>query len=574
LNDPNLPLGGPGRSIKGTAALSEFRLEAEPLDGSAKMAEVKLAGATADVNPSEKDLEAIYSDKSDKKRVTGPIAFALDRNDLTAWTTDIGPGRSNVPRKAVFTLDEPLEHAAGARLKFRLTQNHGGWNSDDNQNYNLGRFRFAVTSAEAVQADPLPAAVRTAITKPAAERTPRETAKIFSYWRTTVADWQAANDKIEALWQQHPPGTSQYTLADREVPRPSFILARGDFLKPSTPVTKGTPRILHALEAENPTRVDLARWMVDERSPTASRAIVNRIWQSYFGTGLVATSEDFGLQGEPPSHPELLDWLAVEFMQPSDGSPGWSLKRLHQLIVSSATYRQSSRVTPELLARDPDNRLLARGARFRMEGEAVRDIALAASGLLNPALGGPPVYPPAPEFLFVPPASYGPKVWNEAKGADRYRRALYTFRFRSVPYPVLQTFDAPNGEFACVRRVRSNTPLQALAALNEPLFLECARALAMKTLAAGGSTDAERLAYAFRCSTARAPDEQESAALLALLNKQLERFSQADAKPWDFAANDPANPPALPAGSTPAGAAAWTAVARVLLNLDETITRE
>jgi hypothetical protein len=574
LNDPNLPLGGPGRSIKGTAALSEFRLEAEPLDGSAKMAEVKLAGATADVNPSEKDLEAIYSDKSDKKRVTGPIAFALDRNDLTAWTTDIGPGRSNVPRKAVFTFEQPLEHAAGVRLKFRLTQNHGGWNSDDNQNYNLGRFRFAVTSAEAVQADPLPAAVRTAITKPAAERTPRETAKIFSYWRTTVADWQAANDKIEALWQQHPPGTSQYTLADREVPRPSFILARGDFLKPSTPVTKGTPRILHALEAENPTRLDLARWMVDERSPTAARAIVNRIWQSYFGTGLVATSEDFGLQGEPPSHPELLDWLAVEFMQPSDGSPGWSLKRLHKLIVSSATYRQSSRVTPELLARDPDNRLLARGARFRMEGEAVRDIALAASGLLNPALGGPPVYPPAPEFLFVPPASYGPKVWNEAKGADRYRRALYTFRFRSVPYPVLQTFDAPNGEFACVRRVRSNTPLQALAALNEPLFLECARALAMKTLAAGGSTDAERLAYAFRCSTARAPDEQESAALLALLNKQLERFSQADAKPWDFAANDPANPPALPAGSTPAGAAAWTAVARVLLNLDETITRE
>jgi hypothetical protein len=574
LNDPNLPLGGPGRSIKGTAALSEFRVEAEPLDGSSKMAEAKLAGATADVNPPEKDLEQIYSDKSDKKRVTGPIGFALDRNDLTAWTTDIGPGRSNVPRKAVFTLEQPLEHAGGVRLKFRLTQNHGGWNSDDNQNYNLGRFRFAVTSAEGVQADPLPAAVRKAIAKPAAERTGREVAAIFSYWRTTVADWQVANDKIEALWQQHPPGTSQYTLAAREEPRQSFILARGDFLKPSTPVTEGTPRILHSLEVENPTRLDLARWMVDERSPTTARAIVNRIWQTYFGTGLVATSEDFGLQGEPPSHPELLDWLAVEFMRPSDGSPGWSLKRLHKLIVSSATYRQSSRVTPELLARDPDNGLLARGARFRMEGEAVRDIALAASGLLNPKLGGPPVYPPAPEFLFLPPASYGPKVWNEAKGPDRYRRALYTFRFRSVPYPVLQTFDAPNGEFACVRRVRSNTPLQALAALNEPLFLECARALAMKTLAEGGPTDAERLAYAFRCSTARAPDEQESAALLALLNKQLERFSQPDAKPWDFAANDPANPPALPDGTTAAGAAAWTAVARVLLNLDETITRE
>jgi hypothetical protein len=252
---------------------------------------------------------------------------------------------------------------------------------------------------------------------------------------------------------------------------------------------------------------------------------------------------------------------------------------LHKLIVSSATYRQSSRVTPELLARDPDNRLLARGPRHRMEGEAIRDIALAVSGLLNPKLAGPPVYPPAPDFLFVPPASYGPKVWKEEQGPDRYRRALYTFRFRSVPYPVLQTFDVPNGEFACVRRVRSNTPLQALAALNEPLFLECARALAMKTLTDGGQSDGERVAYAFRRATARLPDETESAALLSLLAKQTERFNQPDAKPWDLlasdpAASDPAHPLALPAGVTPAQAAAWTAVCRVMLNLDETITKE
>jgi hypothetical protein len=305
-----------------------------------------------------------------------------------------------------------------------------------------------------------------------------------------------------------------------------------------------------------------------------ARVTVNRFWQELFGSGLVRTSGDFGIAGELPSHPELLDWLAVEFMHPEDGSPGWSLKRLHRLITDSATYRQSSKITPDLLARDPDNRLLARGPRFRMEGEAVRDIALAASGLLNPKLAGPPVYPPAPEFLFVPPASYGPKVWKEEQGPDRYRRAIYTFRFRSVPYPVLQTFDAPNGEFACVRRVRSNTPLQALAALNEPLFLEAARALALKTLRDGGSTDIERLAYAFRRATARVPDETESAALLSLLAKQTERFSQPDAKPWDLAANDPANPPSLPEGITPAQAAAWTAVSRVILNLDETITKE
>jgi hypothetical protein len=582
LNDPNLPLGGPGRSIWGTLALTEFRLEAGPADGSAGMTEVKLSGASADVNPPEKPLDAIYGDKTDKKRVTGPIEFALDRKDETAWTNDIGPGRTNVPRKAVFTLEKPLSFPGGTQLKFRLTQNHGGWNSDDNQNHNLGRFRLAVTSAADAKADPVPAAVRKVFETSADERSPAQVGAVFSYWRTLVPEWKEANDQIEALWQQHPRGTSQYAMQARDEHRQTFLLARGDFLKPTSPVTPGTPGFLHpfrergastAAKSEEPvaapTRLDFGKWLVDEKAPTTARAIVNRVWQTYFGTGLVSTSEDFGLQGEAPSHPELLDWLTIEFIE-----RGWSLKHLHQLIVSSATYQQSSKVSPELLARDPDNRLLARGPRFRMEGEAVRDIALAASGLLNPKLGGPPVYPPAPNFLFVPPASYGPKVWKEEKGPDRYRRALYTFRFRSVPYPVLQTFDAPNGEFACVRRVRSNTPLQALTSLNEPLFLECARALALKTLSEGGPSDAERLAYAFRRCTARVPDEKEAAALLALLAKQQERFSQKDAKPWDLAANDPANPPPLPEGVSPPQAAAWTAVCRVILNLDETITKE
>ena len=576
LNDPNLPLGGPGRSIWGTLALTEFRLEAGPADGSAAMAEVKLSGATADVNPPEKPLDAIYGDKTDKKRVTGPIEYALDRKDETAWTNDIGPGRTNVPRKAVFTLEKPLSFPGGTQLKFRLTQNHGGWNSDDNQNHNLGRFRLAVTAAADAKADPMPAAVRKAFETPADQRSPAQVAAVFTYWRTLVPEWKEANDKIEALWQQHPRGTSQYAMQARDEHRQTFLLARGDFLKPTSPVEPGTPGFLHPLKRgastaakSEATRLDFAKWLVDEKAPTTARAIVNRVWQTYFGTGLVSTSEDFGLQGEAPSHPELLDWLTIDFVE-----HGWSLKHLHKQIVTSATYQQSSKVTPELLARDPDNRLLARGPRFRMEGEAVRDIALAASGLLNPKLGGPPVYPPAPDFLFVPPASYGPKVWKEEKGPDRYRRALYTFRFRSVPYPVLQTFDAPNGEFSCVRRVRSNTPLQALASLNEPLFLECARSLAMNTLAEGGTTDAERLAYAFRRCTARVPDEQESAALLALLNKQHERFAKGDLNPWDLAANDPANPPTLPEGITPAQAAAWTSVSRVILNLDETITKE
>jgi hypothetical protein len=569
LNDPNLPLGGPGRSIYGTLALTEFKIEAAPADDSAKPAAVKLVAATADVNPPEKELGTIFDDKKNKRRVTGPIEYAIDGKDDTAWTTDIGPGRRNVPRKAVFTLEQPISFAGGATLKFKLAQMHGGWNSDDNQNNNLGRFRFSVTTATDAKADPVPAGVRKVMETPREARTTAQIAQVFSHWRTMVPEWKEANDRIESLWQQHPQGTSQLAMQSRDDHRQTFLLARGDFLKPTKPISAGAPSLLHPLNIENPTRLDFARWLVDERSPTAARAIVNRVWQTYFGTGLVATSEDFGLQGEAPSHPELLDWLAVDFVE-----HGWSLKWLHRLIVTSATYQQSSHVTPELLARDPANRLLARASRFRMEGEAVRDIALAASGLLNPKVGGPPVYPPAPEFLFVPPASYGPKVWKEEKDADRYRRALYTFRFRSVPYPVLQTFDAPNGEFACVRRTRSNTPLQALASLNEPLFLEAARALALKTLQDGGATDKDRLAYAFRRCISRAPDERESTALLALLSRQLDRFTAAEAKPWDLAAHDPANPPALPPGVMPPQLAAWTALSRVILNLDETITRE
>jgi hypothetical protein len=351
-------------------------------------------------------------------------------------------------------------------------------------------------------------------------------------------------------------------------------------LKPDKPVQPGVPGVLHPLPANaRADRLGFAEWLVSRNSPTTARAIVNRVWQAYFGQGLVSTSEDLGVQSQPPTHPELLDWLAVEFMSPTAqgteaAPPGWSLKHLHRLIVNSAMYRQSSRVTPEHLRKDPGNRLLARAPRLRVEGEVVRDIALAASGLLNSKLGGPPVYPPAPEFLFKPPASYGPKTWIEDKGENRYRRALYTFRFRSVPYPVLTNFDTPNGDASCVRRVRSNTPLQALTTLNETIFLECARALALRSLQDGGTSDNVRLDFAFRRCTGRHPTGEEAKILLAFLKKETERFSAPEAKPWDLAANDPAKPPKLPDGTTPAHAAGWTALARLLLNLDETITRE
>jgi hypothetical protein len=561
LNDPNLPRSGPGRSIKGTGALTEFEVEAAPADGSGKAQKVKLVSATADVEAAEAPLEAIFDDKSNKKRITGPVAFAIDGKDETAWSADIGPGRRNQPRKAVFVPEKPVAFKGGALLTFFLKQNHGGWNSDDNQNCNLGRFRLSVTSAPTPVADPLPAAVRAAISIPEEQRTPAQDLMIFGAWRTTVAEWKESNDRIEGLWKGHPEGSLQLALQERDAMRSTHLLQRGDFLKPDKAVTPGVPSFLHALPKDAPaTRLTFGKWLVDRQSPTAARSIVNRVWQNTFGTGLVATSEDFGSQSDAASHPELLDWLAVELMD-----RGWSLKTLLRQIVTSSTYRQSSKMTADGWARDPVNRLLARGPRFRVDGEIVRDIALAASGLLNPKIGGPSVCPPAPGSLFLPPASYGPKVWKEETGEDRFRRAIYTFRYRSVPYPALQAFDTPVGEASCVRRTRSNTPLQALTTLNEPLFVECAQALAAKTLKEGGSTDEERLAFAFRRCVGRAPSARENKLMLEFVSRQKERLA---------AAPDLIKLLAGPKGDAGPESGAWTAAARVLLNLDETITKE
>ncbi len=568
LNDPNLPLGGPGRSILGTCALTEFEVEAGSADSPDKIEKVKIAAATADIELPEKPLEAIYDDKSGKKRVTGPVAFAIDGKEETAWGIDAGPARRNEERKAVFVAESPIENASGTLIRFYLKQNHGGWNSDDNQNHNLGRFRLSITGADGVVADPLPRRVRAILDIPARERTPVQTAAVFSHFRATVPEWKEANDRIESLWSRHPAGSSQFVLMARAEGRDTRLLRRGDFLKPERPVQPGTPAFLHPAEGGGSGRLAFAGWLTGRRSPTTARAIVNRIWQAYFGTGLVATSEDLGTQCEPPSHPELLDWLAVELMD-----RGWSLKAIHRLITSSATYRQTSAVTPRLLAFDPLNRLLARGARSRVEGEIVRDIALAASGLLDPRIGGRSVFPPLPGFMTQPPVSYGPKVWPEETGADRYRRGIYTFRYRSLPYPLLQTFDAPNGDFSCVRRVRSNTPLQALITLNEPVSMECAQALARRTLAEGGACDAERVAYAFRLCVSRPPAEAEAAELLALLEGQMRRFEAGELKAGDLVSGGAAGKGEANSGDQER-LAAWTVVSRVLLNLDETITKE
>jgi hypothetical protein len=574
LNDPNLPLNGPGRAVDGLCALTEFNVDVLTPEPGGKAKKVKFVKALSDANPPEKELHSQYHDKTNKRRVTGPVAFATDGDPLTAWGIDVGPGRSNVPRTAVFIPEQPIENPPGTRITFHLVQNHGGWNSDDNQTNNLGRFRFSV-AADDFHGAVLPATVVSALKRPEDQRSPDHIAALFSFWRTTVPEWNSENDRIEKLWMTHPQPKSQLVLREREMPRTTHMLKRGDFLKPAEKVNPGVPEFLAPLPGDSPSnRLGLARWLTQRQAPTTARSIVNRIWQAYFGTGLVATSEDFGLQAEPPSHPELLDWLAAELMEPTTGTAEpWSLKHVHRQIVTSRTYRQSSQVSPEMAMRDPYNRLLARGARFRVDAEVVRDISLAVSGLLNRKIGGRSVYPPLPEFMLQPPVSYGPKSWAEDEGPERYRRALYTFRFRSIPYPVLQAFDAPNGDFSCVRRARSNTPLQALMTLNEPVFMECSRAMARMLLAAA-DTDDKRLELGFRRATGRRPAPREVQVLEELLKSERARFAGDNAAARQMAEDDPANPPSFPGDARLEDLAAWTVVCRVLLNLDETITRE
>ena len=570
LRHLDLPMGGPGRSIMGTAALTEFEVKAASVADPQQMEEVKIHTASADINLPQRELDEVFRDKSDQHRVTGPIVLAIDGDEKTAWGIDAGPGRRNQSRKAVFVAKTPIENPDGTILKLFLSQKHGGWNNNTNQSHNMGRFRLSITAMANAVADPLPLQVRQILSIPRQQRTPEQVATIFGYWRRTVPQWQHANERIDALWRQYPEGSAQLVLAARQRPRRTHVLERGDFLRPLGAVDAGVPTFLNPMPTDAPpNRLSFARWLVDHDGPTTGRAIVNRVWQIYFGIGLVATSEDIGLRGDVPSHPKLLDYLAVEFIE-----NGWSLKQLHRLITNSSTYRQSSVVSPELLEHDPNNRLLARGARFRVEAEVVRDIALAASGLLNGKIGGPSIDSPAPAFLFDRPASFWNKEYNEETGPDRYRRALYTFRYRTIPYPALEVFDAPIGNVSCVRRSRSNTPLAALTSLNETLFVECARALGRRTVQEGGSSDADRLTYAFRLCLARLANEEESAVLLEFLRGQKQRLAAGGLDALALAGLDSEGQAELYDQEAARQLAAWTAVARVLLNLDETISRE
>ncbi len=530
LPDASLPGNGPGRSPDGNFVLSEFAVR-----------------AGADVTTGT-PLE-LHSPKADFSQVGWLVAAALDGKPDTGWGVSGELGKAH---NATFQLVEPIDSRETSRITITLAQMFA------KKDHCIGRFRLVALVGETTESI-LPAEVRRLVGIGSEKWTDEG--------RLTIIDWLARNDpaasaaatELAALEASgpKPPLMDVRVLAERKQERPTRVLHRGEFLSPTDPVEPGTPAILppiHARNAGTPDRLDLARWLVNGENPLTARVIVNQIWMRLFGDGLVRTVEDFGVRGERPTHPELLDWLASDFME-----HGWSRKHVITLIMNSATYRQRSETRPELNEIDPRNSLLARQNRLRAEGEIVRDLHLATSGLLSPKIGGPSVFPPMPPEIAS--LSYaGNFKWIESTGPERYRRGMYTFFKRTAPYPDLMTFDCPDANVANVRRTVSNTPLQALTTLNAKTFAEAARALAQRVLSEPCADDTARMQRAIRICLARPAQERETSVLLGLLHDARDYYSthEADAKK---AASD-------------AESAAWTTTARILLNTDEFITRD
>jgi mono/diheme cytochrome c family protein len=556
----DLPFSGPGRSPVGTWDISEIEVFVRPA-GSTEWQKQTLVEATADFSEADQ--------KIDEEKSSGPVAYLIDGTDGKVWQADRGVGRRNQPSVAVVRFEKPLEFPAESQFKFVMRMGKM-----------VGCCRVSLTR----DAEPAAAAVDYAAVLALSDldapkeggsdaaQPLEEQAQIFAAWCASLGDMPQLAEELKQAWSQFPTAqTSVLSLKERhgEHRRQTRKLNRGEWDQPREVIAAHTPAFLHPLEgeAEEPTRLDFARWLASERSPLTARVAVNRVWQAMFGEGLVETAEDLGTRAPVPQQLDLLDWLSLEFMR-----QGWSQKQLIRTIVSSQTYQQSSRVSDTQREVDPRNRWLARGPRFRCEAEGVRDIALAASGLITQRLGGPSVIPPVPQNVLDYNYVY-PGYWTPATGPERYRRSVYIFRKRSMPDPVMSNLDAPNGDIACARRVRSNTPLAALTGLNEPVFVEAAQALALRVLREGGVNDEARIDYGYLLCTSRLPTAEERSALLGFLMVSRQRIADGWVNAREIATGDQAKLPALPEGTTPQDAAAWTLASRILLNLDETISK-
>ena len=537
LADKDLPAGGPGTAPNGNFVLTELRVAAAGKP-------VKLQNPSAD-----------YAQEGHA------VGTAIDGNNDTGWAVQPQFGKSHV---AVFETAGTLALEAGADVTFTLE-----FQSRYPQ-HNIGKLRLSATDSPNPSRQFVPDAVRQALAAGPEKRTDAQKNEVTAYYRTIAPVLQPARDELAALEKRKTEllagmATCLVTVSGpprtvRVLPRGNWLDDSGEAVEPAVPAAFGSLNIT----GRRATRTDLAQWLVSRDNPLTSRVMVNRLWKLYFGTGISKSLEDLGSQGEWPTHPDLIDWLAVEFMD-----RGWDVKAMVKLIVTSGAYRQSSMPRKELKDVDPYNRLLARQSRFRLDAEMVRDNALSVSGLLAGKIGGRSVFPyQPPGYWFA--LNFPTREWQNDTGENLYRRGLYTHWQRSFLHPSLLAFDAPTREECTVDRPRSNVPQQALALLNDPTYVEAARVFAERILREGGSGSRERLTWAFRRALSRTPTAEETQLLTALLDKHGKKY-----------ASDPEAAKKLIGTGARAAAtdlnaaelAAWTSVARVILNLHETITR-
>jgi len=531
MPDDRLPAGGPGRSYyegrKGDFFLSEITATA--------------AGKPLKFTNSSRDYGKITTGSG-----KAAAAETYDGNTTTGWATS---GREGKASQLVLPLEKSV--AAGAELELVLY-------FERHYAASLGRFRiWGAARGKGAKAKNMPTSIERILAVARKHWTPDQAEKLKRYFLQKDGALAKARKPIEALRKQVPGLNSTMVLRERPAdnPRSTYRYHRGEYLSRKERVQPAVLKIFPPLPDGQPAnRLTFARWLASERNPLLGRVTVNRAWRAFFGAGLLRTSGDFGTQSEAPDHPELLDWLAVEFRK-----QGLSMKKLHKLIVSSAVYRQASRVSQDLLERDPANRLLARGPRHRLSAEAIRDLMLKGSGRLSPKMFGPSVYPPQPAR--VTKLAYGSPGWNISKGEDRYRRSLYTFTKRTAPFASFTTFDAPSGEGCIARRDRSNTPLQALVLLNDDMYVELARYAARE---AEKQPAEKRVDFLFRRFLTRPPQPGEKLLMGNFLAAQLDRLKGGKLDATKLTGDKKAS----------GDQAALFMLARSIMNLDEVITRQ
>jgi hypothetical protein len=549
LPDPSLPRHGPGRWKEGNFILDEFAMTAAPLSAT----------------NSEPALVPLTKARADWEQEYYRAEHAIDHNPKTGWAILPQVGKRHF---LIAETKQPFGFEAGTKLSFRFDHYHGN-------SHTIGRMRLSLSNESDPDALwPVPPEITALLSIPAPERSEAQRHELAAQYRTVSPVIRRLERELFRLNQRELELASRkystLVMEERAEPRTTYVQERGNFLSKGNEVTPGVPAFLHPFPTnEAPNRLTLAHWLMSPDNPLTARVTANRLWERFFGTGLVKTSGDFGKQGEFPSHPELLDWLATEFIR-----TGWDIKAMEKLIVMSATYRQSSATTEKLLEKDPYNRLLAHGPRFRLDAENIRDQALAVSGLLDPELGGPSVYPVQPANLWKEIGFLRPEIgmdeWPTSMGPELYRRGIYTFWRRVCTYPTFATFDAPSREVCTAQRVRTDTPLQALAALNEPTLLEAARVFGQRIMLQGGSEPKQQIDFAFRLCLARKPTPAERQRLLAFYRQELKSF-ESDTASADtlLKVGSAPRPPELDRPHL----AAWMMLANVLLNLDETLTK-